>query len=154
MSTQVVNAVSLASAAIVLAGCHSGRSVVGTWTSSGPDVAAGTTLTATFTEPDKVKWVMESASTGSPFRTEMAGTYKLEGHTITIHFDRVSTTTPSAKLAADPKWVKFNHGLDAQMLDMLNHRGGGELMWVDDDHFTITTGQPKQTEKYARASGH
>ena len=141
-----VKRTSLAVIAVILAGCGSGHSLAGKWTNSAADWP-GAIFNVTFTEPDKMSSTLDIPEEVQAMKFsvhgDLTGTYKLEGDTITLHFDDAKISETGLPAAAQAIFdAKIKDSTD-QMKAQMNSQASGKITWTDNDHFSVTGSQNK-----------
>ena len=159
-------------ACVILAGCHSEHSIIGTWEVSGKTPRPEMKVTATFAEHGKMRMVVD-AHTAVPseadlkgaeeierkialdlaklsFHTDSSGTFKLERDTLALHWDQSKTTFAGAPAKAKAAMERSFKKTDQRALESLNKSGAGKVTWIDNDHFSVKEPGADEAETYTR----
>jgi len=131
------------SAALVLAGCNTGPSLVGKWDVTGiPNMPAGATSTMSFAAPDKLTMVMHSdvpiPTVKATMTATINGTYTLKVDVLTI-----KASSADLKFEGLPEQLKTLAEQNAetgkkQMLDEINKNPDGKIKWEGADKVTVS----------------
>lgn len=136
--------------AIAIAGCRSGRSILGTWECTGPKQLPDSTLKVTFWQSNKMSWVADSKLPAYAQHSSWIGTYRADRDELTFHFDNISTTLSGPPPAELAKMQRFNTNLDSRMKELMNERGTGRLTWISRDRFTVTYPKAGDPDTFTR----
>jgi hypothetical protein len=137
---------------VVSAGCSSGRTINGQWSSSGSTakLPPGATLVTTFSGSDKLTMAMDipqemPGGKKISLHADVDGTYKIEKDSMTVHADNVKFTGSGFPPELKPMLEANLAQMGEQAKETLNKEGVSKMAWVDNDHFTLTgsSGKPE-----------
>jgi hypothetical protein len=137
--------IGFALAALMLAGCK-GNSPAGKWTAVIAGSKSDETMSVEFSAPDKMTATVDAP--GGPGRLVVAGTYKLDGDTLTA-------TASDAKLDySGPQADHVQNAFEVTksiFMDNVRKELSGKIKWDGNDKFTVASAESKLTTVFTRA---
>lgn len=130
-------------ALVLVVGCSSGPSIVGTWDATGvKNIPEGAKTTMTFSSPDKMTMVssfqLPIPSTKVTITATVNGTYKLEGDTLTIKGESADVKTEGLPDSMKAGFDQTANLGKQQMLDEINKNSGAKVKWEGNDTVVVT----------------